>query len=151
MSRADEPGQRPVPIRRAPEGFIGEAERKAMRGRSADGRRRFLREAMLAVLPVFRHAVARVLDLHAADSAQALAVSVPLVKLCGLVLGGWLMARSADAAAGLLDAGRDRDFARAKLKTARFYVTNLLPRAQALAAVIDSGAAAVTDYDPALV
>ena len=110
-----------------------------------------VREAMLAVLPVFRHAVARVLDLHAADSAQALAVSVPLVKLCGLVLGGWLMARSADAAAGLLDAGRDRDFARAKLKTARFYVTNLLPRAQALAAVIDSGAAAVTDYDPALV
>jgi len=109
------------------------------------------REAMLAVLPVFQRAVARVLELHAADPAQALAVSVPLVKLCGLVLGGWLMARSAEAAAGLLDARRDRDFACAKLHTSRFYVTNLLPRAQALAAVIDGGAAAVTDYDPALV
>ena len=110
-----------------------------------------VRESLLAVLPVLQRAVARGLELHAADPAQALAVSVPLVKLCGFVLGGWLMARSAGAAAGLLAAGRDRDFARAKLHTARFYVTNLLPQAQSLAAVIGGGAAAVTDYDPALV
>ena len=38
----------PAPIRKAPEHFIGDAERKAIRGRSPDDRRRFLRETMLA-------------------------------------------------------------------------------------------------------
>ncbi len=91
------------------------------------------------------------LELHTAGPAWALAVSVPYVKLCGVVLGGWLMANAASAAAGLLDAGRDRDFARAKLQTARFYVTHVLPQVHALAAVIDGGADAVTGCDPALV
>ncbi|MFO1377349.1 MAG: acyl-CoA dehydrogenase [Steroidobacteraceae bacterium] len=110
-----------------------------------------VREAMLAVMPVFERATARVLELHTAGPAGALAVSVPYVKLCGVVLGGWLMANAASAAAGLLDAGRDRDFARAKLQTARFYVTHVLPQVHALAAVIDGGADAVTGCDPALV
>ena len=105
---------------------------------------------MLAVLPLFGRATRRVPELHAAGPALALAVSVPYVKLCGLVLGGWLMANAASAAAGLLDAGRDREFARAKLQTARFYVTHLLPQAQALSAVIAGGADAVTGADPAL-
>ena len=48
MSAQLDSDQRPIAIQRAPEGFIGEAERKAMRGRSVDSRRRFLREAMLA-------------------------------------------------------------------------------------------------------
>ena len=40
-----------------------------------------------------------------------MAVSVPFLKLCGLVIGGWLMARAADIAATRLDQGAaDREF-----------------------------------------
>ena len=70
MSRFTEPGQRPIPIRRAPEGFIGEAERKAVRGRSEAGRRRFLRDAMLA-------AGAGASGLAAAGAGAARAASEP--------------------------------------------------------------------------
>ena len=45
MSRADRATAR---VRRAPEGFIGPAERQAMQRAGPEGRRRFLREAMLA-------------------------------------------------------------------------------------------------------
>ena len=45
---------------------------------------------------------------------------MPFLKLCGFVIGGWLMAKAATIAAGKL-AGTDKDFYRAKLRTALFY------------------------------
>src|SRR6185503_6589355 len=51
---------------------------------------------------------------------RALAVAVPFLKLCGFVMGGWLMAKSAAIAAGKMS-GADRDFYAAKLRSARFY------------------------------
>ncbi len=42
---------------------------------------------------------------------RAMAVSVPFLRLCGLTIGGWLMARAADIAANELAAGAsDREF-----------------------------------------
>jgi len=81
---------------------------------------------------------------------HALAVAVPYLKLCGFVMGGWLLAKSASIAAGKL-AGADRGFYAAKLCTARFYAEQVLPTALAHARVVTSGAVSVTETDAALI
>jgi 3-(methylsulfanyl)propanoyl-CoA dehydrogenase len=78
---------------------------------------------------------------------RALAVSVPYLKLCGLVMGAWLLARSAAiAAAGRGSAGSE--FYRAKIQTAHFYAKQVLPQALGLANVVAEGAAAVLGAEP---
>jgi 3-(methylthio)propanoyl-CoA dehydrogenase len=81
---------------------------------------------------------------------QAQAVAVPFLKLCGLVIGGWLMAKSASIAAGKL-AGADKDFYAAKLHSSRFYAEQVLPAALGHARVVARGAASVTGTDAALI
>jgi hypothetical protein len=85
-----------------------------------------------------------------ADPRVLGAVSVPFLRLSGLVLGGWLQVRAATRAANLLAAGGDADFFKGKLQSARFYTEHLLPLADGYAGVIGRGAAAVVDADPAL-
>jgi alkylation response protein AidB-like acyl-CoA dehydrogenase len=75
-----------------------------------------------------------------AASAAALAGAVPYLALFGIVACGWLMARSAFAAARRLAAGAgDPTFNRAKLGTARFYAEHYLPRAAALLPALRGG------------
>ncbi|HEX4618827.1 MAG TPA: acyl-CoA dehydrogenase C-terminal domain-containing protein, partial [Steroidobacteraceae bacterium] len=77
-------------------------------------------------------------------------VSVPYLKLCGYVAGGWLMAKSAAlAAAGA--AGAEREFYAAKLRTAGFYAAQILPIATALARVVEHGGASAAETDAALI
>jgi hypothetical protein len=80
----------------------------------------------------------------------AQAVSVPYLKLCGYVAGGWLLARSAALAEASLD-GAEREFYTAKIRTAAFYAAQVLPDAAALARVVESGAASVVETDAALI
>jgi hypothetical protein len=64
--------------------------------------------------------------------------SFAYLRLCGLVLGAWQMARALLAAERLRDS--DPSFYDAKIATARFFAENLLPQAQALAtSIIESG------------
>ena len=78
------------------------------------------------------------------DPDAAAAVSVPYLKLCGTVAGGWLMARAALVAESKLAAGEgDADFYRAKIATARFYAEHILPQANGLASEVVNGAASV--------
>jgi hypothetical protein len=83
----------------------------------------------------------------APDRAQA--VAVPFLKLCGFVIGGWLMAKSAQVAAGKLD-GADQSFYAAKLRTAHFYAQQVLPAALFHARVVTGGASSVVETDAAL-
>jgi len=77
-----------------------------------------------------------------ATPAAAYAVSVPYLRLCGIVLGGWLMARAAQLAARQLKAGAgQRDFMRGKLQSARFYAAQTLPQALALSRTVRTGGA----------
>ncbi|HXZ59197.1 MAG TPA: acyl-CoA dehydrogenase [Steroidobacteraceae bacterium] len=80
----------------------------------------------------------------------AQAVSVPYLKLCGYVTGGWLLARSAVLAAARVD-GAEREFYNAKIHTAAFYAAQVLPTAAALARVVESGGASVAETDAALI
>jgi hypothetical protein len=75
------------------------------------------------------------------NPAAAHAVAVPYLRLWGLVVGGWQLARGAHVAAKRRAEGAgDPRFLQAKIATAQFYAEALLPQASALArAVTESG------------
>ena len=79
----------------------------------------------------------------ASPGREAAAGAVPYLKLCGTVIGGWLMARAADAAtthpAALGKA--DTAFLAAKRITAHHYALHMLPQAGALRDTVLHGAA----------
>jgi 3-(methylthio)propanoyl-CoA dehydrogenase len=79
-----------------------------------------------------------------------MAVSVPYLKLCGYVAGGWLMAKSS-ALAARQDDSSDRDFYNSKIRTALFYTEYVLPQAVALSQIVTKGANSVVETDAALV
>ncbi len=67
-----------------------------------------------------------------AELANALAGSVPFLRLAGTALGGWLLAKNAWwPSRGLAERDGDPAFLEAKLITARFYADVILPPALA--------------------
>ena len=82
------------------------------------------------------------------DVRAVFAGSVTYLKLAGIVLGGWQMARAALVAQKKLDAGEgDAAFYRAKIATARFFADHILSQASGLRASIVEGAAGVLALD----
>ncbi|MFJ3055525.1 acyl-CoA dehydrogenase [Herbaspirillum sp. NPDC087042] len=78
------------------------------------------------------------------DIKAVFAGSVPYLKMAGVVLGGWQMARAAAVAAAKLKAGEgDGKFYEAKLATARFFADQILPQALAYRTAIVEGGQAV--------
>jgi len=103
-----------------------------------------------AVEAVRKATLEGVLEALATQPERAMAVSVPYLKLCGYVVGGWLLAKSAAIAAGHTS-GAERDFYAAKVRTAAFYAAQVLPNAAALARVVESGGASVIGTDATLI
>lgn len=85
----------------------------------------------------FDEAVAYIVANAKTDVKTVYAGSFAYLKLSGLVLGGWQMARALLAAEALK--ASDPAFYGAKIATARFFAENLLPQAQALATSILEG------------
>ena len=108
-----------------------------------------VRRAALDGVAALGRATRSLLAALASRPERAMAVSVPYLKLCGYVTGGWLLAKSAAIAAGRTQ-GAERDFYTAKLHTAAFYAAHVLPTAAALARVVESGAASVIGTDATL-
>ena len=110
------------------------------------------KNAAVESLVLLRDVTEGLLLMQTEAPVRALAVSVPYLELCGLVIAGALMARSAGVAAQALQAGSDEaSFYKAKLRTVRFYVDQVLPEAYGLARVVKTGAASVTDTDVSLI
>jgi len=107
------------------------------------------RTAALEAVGLLREATQSLLASLASRPELALAVSVPYLKLCGFVTGGWLMAKSSAIAARQLT-GPDAEFYSAKVRTALFYAQQMLPNALLLARVVQHGAASVTETDSRL-
>jgi alkylation response protein AidB-like acyl-CoA dehydrogenase len=79
-----------------------------------------------------------------ADIKAVFAGSVPYLRLTGIVLGGWQMARAAIIAQEKLDAGDpDTSFYQAKIGTARFFADHILSQAPGLGSAIVDGSAGV--------
>jgi 3-(methylsulfanyl)propanoyl-CoA dehydrogenase len=93
---------------------------------------------------VFRQATEWLIEHGGAEPNSALAGATPYLRMAGLVTGGWLLTRSALAAAELLAGDGDGEFSAEflaqKLVTARFYTTQLLPQAAGLLAAVTAGA-----------
>jgi acyl-CoA dehydrogenase len=115
--------------------------------------------ALAAVLAAAREAVSQwraatdalLAQLRDAPAA-AYAVSVPYLRLCGVVLGGWLMARAAQVAAKQISSGTsEQEFMRAKLQTAQFYAAQTLPLALALSRTVRTGGTCVAASDIELI
>ena len=86
----------------------------------------------------FEASVSYILANAKTDVKAVYAGSFAYLRLCGLVLGAWQMARALLAAEGLRSS--DPSFYDAKIATARFFAENLLPQAQALAtSIVESG------------
>ncbi len=123
--------------------------------RTNDPASRVAKNAAIESVTLLRDAAETLLQSYQQDPARALAVSVPFLQMCGTVLGGALMARSAAIAANALastaEGGSEREFYEAKLQTVRFYAEQVLPGAHALARVVKNGAASVMDADAKLI
>jgi 3-(methylthio)propanoyl-CoA dehydrogenase len=78
------------------------------------------------------------------DIKGVFAGSVLYLKLAGIVLGGWQMARAAVIAKQKLDANEgDAGFYQAKIVTARFFADHILSQASGLRSAIIDGSAGV--------
>jgi 3-(methylthio)propanoyl-CoA dehydrogenase len=74
------------------------------------------------------------------DPLNAMAGATPYLRMFGLTLGGWVLAKSALAAAQLLEDGAgDKQHLEAKIATARFYCEQILPGVKGLQGPVSAG------------
>jgi len=107
---------------------------------------------LVAIAKAFDHGLAALETatsyLVEAESAEAMAGSVPYLTLLGTVSAGWLMARQAVAADGRLAADAENAaFLAAKLVTARFYAEHFLALAPGYVPGVIGGST-VLGFDP---
>ena len=120
---------------RATEAQLGE-----LSGADFQAMQRHLAEGSAALEAVVEYVVANMKT----DIKAVFAGSVPYLKLAGIVLGGWQMARAAVAAQQKLGEGSgDAAFYNAKISTARFFADHILSQAPGLRATIIDGSAGV--------
>ncbi len=132
--------------------LIADAQRELAALGSTDSGAVTAKQAAIEALASLQTATATIVEAMSKSPDRAYAVSVPFLKLCGFVLGGWLLAKSADVAARrIADGSADREFLAAKLVSARFYAEQVLPQALGLARVVTGGAASVVEVDAALI
>ncbi|UVW29803.1 acyl-CoA dehydrogenase [Massilia sp. H6] len=117
-----------------------EAQLGQVQGEEFAAIRRQLASGSTALEQVVEYVVANAKS----DVRAVFAGSVTYLKLAGIVLGGWQMARAALAASKMLEAGEgDASFLRAKIATARFFADHLLSTAPGLRTAIVEGAPGV--------
>jgi alkylation response protein AidB-like acyl-CoA dehydrogenase len=121
------------------------AEMRALsKSLSAEPRLAALAPSFSAAIDALERAVGYVVETYGTDIRAVSVGAVPMLKLLGIVAGGWQLLRSALisqrrlAAGGLLPA--DADFYSAKTSTARFYADYVLSQASGLAHSIVHGA-----------
>ena len=111
---------------------IGGADFAAIARRLADG--------SAALEAVVEYMVANMKS----DIKGVFAGSVAYLRLAGIVLGGWQMARAALVARQKLDGGQgDASFYQAKIATARFFADHILSQAPGLGSAVVEGSAGV--------
>ena len=99
----------------------------------------------------FTEATRWIVEIYPSNPAAVAAGSVYYLKLAGITLGGWMMARSALIAAEMLEKGEgDATFLRGKILTARFYADHVLAQAMGLCSATMRGADSVLAVEEAL-
>ncbi len=126
--------------------MVADADSVAAIGKAGDTTLAGMAAALDVGLRALGDATEGMLAMPARDAAAG---AVPYLKLCGTVVGGWLMARAALAATTRskargdadVDGDADADFFAAKRVTAHHYALHVLPLAGALRDTVLHGAA----------
>ncbi|MDR0735908.1 MAG: acyl-CoA dehydrogenase C-terminal domain-containing protein [Zoogloeaceae bacterium] len=105
-----------------------------------------LQEAAKALIDTTEWAI----KTYGPEPQVASAGSVLYLKLGGIVLGGWLLAKSARIAQKKLDAGETDGYYKGKIATTRYYAKHWLVQAQALKREITEGGPSVLGLDEPL-
>ncbi len=115
---------------------IADTEKELVASGTADAKA--VLKQLTAARAAFEQTVAYILANAKSEIKAVYAGSFAYLRLSGLVLGGWQMARALLAAERLRDS--DPAFYGAKIATARFFAEHLLPQSQALAiSILESG------------
>jgi alkylation response protein AidB-like acyl-CoA dehydrogenase len=107
------------------------------------------RSALASGVSALREAPDWIMSHGLAEPSDALAGAAPYLRLFGLVIGGWLLTRSALAASRQLRnaSGSDTVFLQDKIGTARFYTEQLLPQVAGLLPAVAAGAGPLFQVD----
>ena len=98
-------------------------------------------QALLDGKEQFREAAVWLVGRLAGQPNDAAAGSVPFMRVAGVVVGAYYLARSAQVARQLLDSGEgDSDFLNDKITVASFYAEQILPTVGGLVPTIPQGA-----------
>lgn len=117
-----------------------EAQLAAAKGDDFKAMHRALAEGSTALEAVVEYVAGNM----KADIKGVFSGSVLYLKLAGIVLGGWMMARAALVAQQRLEEGTgDASFYKAKIATARFFADHILSQASGLRTAIVEGSAGV--------
>ncbi len=101
-------------------------------------------EALAAAIARLRETVQWVAKTFPENPAAVAAGSVYVLKLMGITLGGWMLARGADIASRQLSKGEgDSAFLKSKILTARFFADHVMAQAPSLSAAVTRGADSV--------
>jgi alkylation response protein AidB-like acyl-CoA dehydrogenase len=121
--------------------LLGEMGRTIEELATADGDLPLIGDRLDAAVSVLREATEWLMANGLANPADALAGASPYLRMCSVVTGGWLLARSASAAHRLAAAGEgDPELLAQKLVTARFYCDQILPQVHGLLPAVTAGA-----------
>jgi alkylation response protein AidB-like acyl-CoA dehydrogenase len=107
---------------------------------------KLLQEAAKALIDTTEWAI----KTYGPEPQVASAGSVPYLKLGGIVLGGWLLAKSARIAQKKIDAGETDGYYKGKIATTRYYARHWLVQAGAVAREITEGGPSVLGLDEPL-
>jgi hypothetical protein len=130
--------------------LIAEIEKVLPKLSAGDANLKSIGESLSTALARLRETVQWVSKTFPANPAAVAAGSVYVLKLMGITLGGWMLARSAEIAGRQLAKGEgDADFLKAKILTARFFADHVMAQAPALSAAITRGADSVLAVDEA--
>jgi alkylation response protein AidB-like acyl-CoA dehydrogenase len=118
---------------------------------ASDADLRAIGRRLSAAIDAFERATDWIVLTHPANPGAVAAGSVYYLMLSGYAIGGWMMARSALAAAALQEAGEgDPAFLKAKRLSAHFFADHLMPRATSLAESVMTGADSVLAAEESL-
>ena len=118
---------------------------------SADANLKSIGDSLNAAVARLRETVQWVSKTFSSNPAAVAAGSVYVLKLMGITLGGWMLARSAEIASRQLGKGQgDADFLKSKILTARFFADHVMTQASSLAAAITRGSESVLAVEEAM-
>ena len=118
--------------------------RTLARALSAESKLTALAPALSQAVDALEQAISYVVENYATDIRAVSVGAVPMLKLFGIVAGGWQLLRSALISQQRLAAGAnaaEAGFYEAKISTARFYADYVLSQSSGLAHAITRGAA----------